>query len=53
MKEIDDNYLGNIIRYLKRGEGHVRAIVGRDNLIRFLENELYRRISNGNCKRGN
>lgn len=48
LKDIDDNYLSNIIKHLERGHGYVGPLIGRVRLIEFLKNELYRRISGDN-----
>ncbi len=44
LKEIDDNYLRNIINYLERDRGHVPGTTGRrGKVIDFLRNELEER----------
>ncbi len=45
LRDIGDSYLSNIIRYLKRGEGHAWPEDRREKVIEFLENEAYRRVS--------
>jgi len=47
LRDIDDTYLSNIIHYLERTKGHTGMVFTREEVIKFLKDESYRRVSSG------